>query len=134
MTNETMPSDPGSNDRLGAAVIDALNDCERLKCPHCNEPFTIKRSASLPASQRMTFKIEHEHPLLSMKTVYGTLEAIEKTLRATARDFGADCHVFLEGVDCEPGSTSFRLFIADNDVKKKPKTGAKRQQPMEFNA
>lgn len=101
---------------------------EQLKCPHCKEAFSIKRSVVMPAEQRMAFKIEHEHPLLSMKTVYGTLEALEKLLRATARDLGGDCHVFLEGVDCAPGSTSFRLFIADHDVKKKPKTGAKQQQ------
>lgn len=105
----------------------ADTDSPELRCPHCKASFQLKHTVSLPAEQRMVFAIEHEHPLLSMKTVHGTLAAIEKMLKSTARDIGGDCHVFLEGVDCEPGKTSFRLFVADHDVKKKNASAASKK-------
>lgn len=104
----------------------AIKIANTTACPHCREPIKLKMKVELPPEQKMTITIKHEHPLLSMKTVYGTLQSIEKALRSTARDLGADCHVFLEGVDCKPGSTSFNLFIADHDAKKTPKSTTKR--------
>lgn len=96
----------------------ALNGMTRLKCPHCSQPFEIKTSAALPHEQRLSFVIKHEHPLLSVKTVHGTLAALEKMLKSAARDIGAECHVFLESVVCKPGETAFHLFISDSDVRR----------------
>lgn len=101
-----------------------------IVCPGCGMELALKHSVELPPDQSMSFVIEHEHPLLSLKTVHGTLAAIEKMLKATARDIGTDCHVFLKTVKCEPGRTQFDLFIADHDVKTPAKAASAKRRTL----
>lgn len=100
-----------------------------FKCCHCGGENHIRASVVMPPSQRMVFAITHEHPLLSLKTIHGTLAGIEKLLKAQARDLGAVCHVFLEGVEWEPNEVRFKLFLADHDVKKRDKAAARAATP-----
>ena len=101
-----------------------------MKCPHCETEIKVSAVAELPPAQRMSICITHEHPLLAVELVAGTLSNFEKLMQATARELGAKCHVFVVGIRQEPGRLTFDLLIADSKDNKKAQAQADLLPPL----
>lgn len=91
-----------------------MNEPMQLTCPNCQHKLDIVAAIEVPASQRMTFTIEHESRGLSLKTLHGVLSNLDKLLVAVAKQSGANVAVMVDSIKHGDNKMTVDMIIANN--------------------
>lgn len=82
-----------------------------VKCPHCEESFSVGMAATIPAEQKLTMTLEHTSPFIAATTLGETISNMSKLLGAVADEIGGKVAVMVESCVLEQGKATINFVI-----------------------
>lgn len=84
-----------------------------VACAHCGKPNHVEMAGIVGAEQRFTWVVTPvEGAMMQVEAIVGQLVALDKMMRAIAREDGGKVRTYIEGVSqAESGALSFSIVV-----------------------
>lgn len=84
-----------------------------LPCPHCSEPVHFSIAAAVGNKQKFSYRVyPNESNMMQAEAIGGQLVAMDKLMRAIAREDGAKVRTYIDRVEThDDNSLEFHLVV-----------------------